>query len=660
MSPDKESFSINNPKGIFDLEDDALQQSIYDFFPGLVYVYDLDKKQLNYINKKITDSLGYSYDDIKEWKQDLGRLVFKDDVELVQKELEKFHELKLDDAHGYRCRLNRKEGDYIHFQVTGRVLRRNTSGKAESILFIAQDINDQVRSVEEARAFKELMDDTENLLRFATWRWDVITNKEIWSKGVFAILNYEEKDIESKMSSVFFLNHIVPNDRTRVDNLYERAIEEKRELLNYEFTIITHDGQIKVIHSSIKFRYSDGVLIGALGINRDITEKSTLINSLITYREMIMERETFLDQGTFEIDISRNMITWSEGMYSLYGYDPVKDKGEFEINDALYKEHLFGEDYESYRARWANELESDSSSVWQYQIITKQGEVKQLETFAKVVPGRSGRPSRVIGTTRDVTKIVKYERELERKITELKRSNKDLEDFAYIASHDMHEPLRKIHSFADRLRTKYSGSLEEEANGYLERILVATQNARLMIDGLMEFSRLSRNGHWFERANVTGLVKEVLIDLELKIEETRTTVEVGELPELEVIKVQIKQLFSNVILNAIKFKKTDVAPVIMIKCRKVTHLEAMELNLDLNMEFYRLTIKDNGIGFEQEYAETIFQMFQRLNSKNEYPGSGIGLALCKKITENHQGIILADSIPGEGTIISVILPAKHK
>jgi PAS domain S-box-containing protein len=659
MSLTGESANINDPKGIIDTDDNAALQGIYDFFPGLVYVYDFDKKQLKYINKRITDSLGYSYDEIKDWKQDLGRLVFKDDVELVHKELEKYHELKENDAHAYKCRLNRKEGDYIHFQITGRVLRRNDKGKAESVLFIAQDINEQIRSADEARAFKELMDDTENLLQFSTWRWDAVTNKERWSKGIFALLNYTEEEVGSKVTTAFFLDHVIPKDRVRIDYLYNQAIKNKQEFLTYEYSIETHDKQVKIIHSTIRFRYSNGVLIGGLGINRDVTEKSLLLNDLLRYREMIMERDMFLDQGTFEVDVSTGKIIWSDGMYILYGYDGEKDKEALQITEELYRKHLFDESFESYEAKRTSSFREESTSVWQYQIATGKGEIKQLETFGKLVRDLAGQPVKLIGTTRDVTKIVKYERELERRITDLKRSNKDLEDFAYIASHDMHEPLRKVHSFADRLKSKYGASLEEEATGYLDRILGATQNARLMIDGLMEFSRLSRNGHWFEKVDLKEVVSEVIGDLELKIEENDVRIEVGALPELDGIRIQLKQLFSNIILNAIKFRKTEEPPMIIIKSKKLTPVEASDLSLDINEEYYKLTIKDNGIGFEQEYSETIFQMFQRLNSKNEYPGSGIGLALCKKITENHQGIIKANSTPGEGTVISVILPEKH-
>ena len=257
-----------------------------------------------------------------------------------------------------------------------------------------------------------------------------------------------------------------------------------------------------------------------------------------------------------------------------------------------------------------------------------------------------------------MTKMVNYERELERKITELKRSNKDLEDFAYVASHDMHEPLRKIFSFADRLQTRHSASLSEEANSYISRILSSTQNARSMIDGLMQFSRLSTKGHWFEKMSLNDVLAEVLTDLEIPIDETKAKIDVGALPEIDGIRTQIKQLFTNLISNALKFRKPDLTPQITIRSKKLARLEMDDFNLGLNKVYYKITIQDNGIGFEEEYSEVVFQMFQRLNSKGDFPGSGIGLALCKKIAENHQGLIRASSKLGEGTLISVIIPSN--
>lgn len=637
---------------------EGLHQSMYDFFPALIFIYDLGQKRLCYINKRVTGSLGFSYDDLKEWDHDLTKLIYKEDIEFVQKELEQYHELTENDTHSYQCRLNRKEGDYHHFQITGQILERNEKGKAASILFIAQDINKYVQPATDSTAPAETLDDAENLLQFATWKWEASSDQVKWSRGVCALLNYSPKEYEKMTSSEFFMSHVLPDDKKRIDLLYDKAVENKQRYLSFEFSIETHIKEIKRLRANIKFSYADGKLIGAFGINRDITEKSKLLNKLLSYREMVMEKERFLGQGTWEMDLLMRTALWSDGMYVLFGYDPEKDKGDLIINEDLYQKHLSAEDFEKGKAQRKAALENESSYVWDFQITTNQGETKQLETFGKIIRDTRGRAVKVIGTTRDVTQVINYERELERKITELKQSNKNLEDFAYLASHDMHEPLRKVFSFADRLKTKYGGSLDEEATGYLDRILAASQNARLMIDGLLAFSRLSTKGYWFEKVNLNVLLTEVMNDLELRIEETHAQMDVGPLPEIDAIRIQFKQLMTNIISNALKFIKNDVAPVIAIKSKKLTRQEMDQLNLDLNSTYYKIAIKDNGIGFEAEYAETIFQMFQRLNSKTEYPGSGIGLALCKKITENHKGIISAASNPGEGTVISVIVPSN--
>jgi light-regulated signal transduction histidine kinase (bacteriophytochrome) len=279
-----------------------------------------------------------------------------------------------------------------------------------------------------------------------------------------------------------------------------------------------------------------------------------------------------------------------------------------------------------------------------------------LETFCKLITDSQGNALKLIGTTRDVTQLKNYERELEKKIIELKHSNKDLEDFAYIASHDIQEPLRKIISFSERLKNKHGDSLEEDAKKYLDRIMAATKNARQLIDGLMDFSRVSREDQVFEKTDLNNLIQEVATELELKIEETETTILIDHLPTLDIIPEQIKRMFSNLLLNAIKFKAPTALPTIKIHAKKLSVADLEYYKLSRTNSYFLLTVEDNGIGFEDEYAEKIFEMFQRLHSKAEYPGAGIGLALCKKIVENHRGKIFSKSKLNQGTTFSVILP----
>jgi light-regulated signal transduction histidine kinase (bacteriophytochrome) len=253
----------------------------------------------------------------------------------------------------------------------------------------------------------------------------------------------------------------------------------------------------------------------------------------------------------------------------------------------------------------------------------------------------------------------KFQKILENKVRELDRSNKELEEFAYIASHDLQEPLRKITSFSERLKEKLPSNLEPDVQLYLNRMLAATDNMRTLIDNLLEFSRTSRISEPFVKTDLNNIISEVRADLELKIEETSTDIRSDTLPVVDAIPMQMRQLFTNLFTNAIKFKGEDSTPVIEIKCAVLSEEEKESNHLRQNSKYYKITVKDHGIGFDQEFSMKIFQIFQRLHGKAEYPGSGIGLAICKKIVENHSGRIFAESEPGKGAEFITILPESQ-
>jgi light-regulated signal transduction histidine kinase (bacteriophytochrome) len=253
----------------------------------------------------------------------------------------------------------------------------------------------------------------------------------------------------------------------------------------------------------------------------------------------------------------------------------------------------------------------------------------------------------------------KFQKILENKVRELDRSNKELEEFAYIASHDLQEPLRKITSFSERLKEKLPSNLEPDVQLYLNRMLAATDNMRTLIDNLLEFSRTSRISEPFVKTDLNNIISEVRADLELKIEETFTVIKSETLPVVDAIPMQMRQLFTNLFTNAIKFKGEDSTPVIDIKCAVLSEEEKESYHLRQNGTYYKITVKDYGIGFDQEFSLKIFQIFQRLHGKAEYPGSGIGLAICKKIVENHSGRIFAESEPGKGAEFITILPESQ-
>ncbi len=232
---------------------------------------------------------------------------------------------------------------------------------------------------------------------------------------------------------------------------------------------------------------------------------------------------------------------------------------------------------------------------------------------------------------------------LEKKVERLKSSNKDLEHFAYVASHDLREPLRKIIAFSERLNKKYAHALEGNGLVYLERMIDATQRMQMFIDDLLLFSRFSRDNSEKMDVDLNGILGGVLSDFEMLIEKDNARVETQKLPTIKGVKTQMTQLFQNLLSNALKFKNPNIPTHISITC--------MELK-----DEYQITISDNGIGFEDTDTERVFTLFQRLNGRSEYEGTGIGLAICKKIVENHGGTITAKGVPQKGAIFTIFLP----
>lgn len=370
----------------------------------------------------------------------------------------------------------------------------------------------------------------------------------------------------------------------------------------------------------------------------------------------VHDNEAYLQYGTWKYNLDNPVISWSDGMYLLFGYDPATEKQSIVVNHEFYYSHMHPEDVEKAKKINAAFAGFQHRYAWEYRIKDKQGKIKRLETNARMIRNEDGNLVSIVGTTRDVTDIRTYQDGLEAKVKELNRSNKELEDFAYIASHDLQEPLRKFNTFGERLQMKYGNVLEEDGNFYLSRMMAAAGVMRALIENLLEYSRITGANHEFVKVSLSDVVKQVVANQELRIEEAGASVTMDELPEVEAIPSQMHQLFNNLISNALKFRKPGVAPQISVSVRKLTFEELLSLPLLGKKDVHRIEIKDNGIGFSQEDAEKIFQIFQRLHGKAEFEGTGIGLSICKRIVEMHNGFIHAQSAPGEGASFIIILP----
>jgi PAS domain S-box-containing protein len=253
--------------------------------------------------------------------------------------------------------------------------------------------------------------------------------------------------------------------------------------------------------------------------------------------------------------------------------------------------------------------------------------------------------------------ILKYQRDLEAKNHELIQSNADLASFAFIASHDLQEPLRKIQTFSNRLLDSNYENFSDRTKDYFERIIAASKQMQNLINALLDYSRVNTSKVIYTPTDLNELVKVVKENLHELIHESNAVIEASQLPVLSAIPHQFTQLFSNIITNAIKYRRLGVNPVIKIFAFVVKINGAQEEDEVIGSKYWKIQVSDNGIGFEQIFEDKIFELFQRLHSRVEYEGTGIGLAICKRIVQNHNGFIRATGKPGLGSSFSIYIPS---
>ncbi len=261
---------------------------------------------------------------------------------------------------------------------------------------------------------------------------------------------------------------------------------------------------------------------------------------------------------------------------------------------------------------------------------------------------------------RDISKQKSAEEEQERYANELERSNKELEQFAYIASHDLQEPLRKIRTFGDRLQTKYGESLDETGSECLERMQSAAGRMQQLISDLLTLSRVTTKVQKFVPTDLAQVVAEVVSDLEGRIEQVDGRVEIGRLPTIQADPLQMRELLQNLIANALKFRREEQPPVVKVEGRFVKGRNNRTEGSSAADELCRIQVSDNGIGFDEKYLDRIFKIFQRLHTREAYQGTGMGLAISRRIAERHGGTISAQSTPGRGSTFTVVLPVVHR
>lgn len=288
----------------------------------------------------------------------------------------------------------------------------------------------------------------------------------------------------------------------------------------------------------------------------------------------------------------------------------------------------------------------------EYRVIWPDGSLHWVLEIGRSYTGAGGMPARMAGIALDISRQKANEQKLKENAAELAKLNHELQDFAFIASHDLQEPLRKIRAFGERLKTKTGGRLSAEEQDFVVRMESAAQRMQKMIDSLLAYSQVSTHTQPYSLVDLAQITNEVLSDLEFQIEQKGAKVEVGELGTIEADPLQMRLLLQNLIGNALKFSPPGVPPHVRVCSKAFNRAGSGE-------ELLEISVEDHGIGFDMALAERLFQPFQRLVGRSEYAGNGVGLAICRKIVERHGGSIAARSTPGQGATFIVTLPVQR-
>jgi PAS domain S-box-containing protein len=435
------------------------------------------------------------------------------------------------------------------------------------------------------------------------------------------------------------LGHTVAGFEVFVHMARREAYEER------EWTYITKDGRHLQVNLSVTAKRDEsGKIVGFLGVASDISERKQVESAMREAGDRLRLALENAQHGMWDWDLATNRLVLEENWYAILGYQVV----ELFTTLPTWKETLHPDDQEQVLAALQAHLESPESRFdIDYRARHRNGEWIWINSRGRVCQrDAAGKPLRMMGTIQDISERKAAETILAYRAEELARSNAELEQFAYVASHDLREPLRMVQSFCGLLKDRYSSQLDERANKYIHFAVDGAGRMQRLVDDLLQFSRVGRCNERFRSVPLEAIVQQAWANVAVAASDADAQIEIGPLPSVQGDAARLEQLCQNLIANAIKFR-SGAPPVIRISAQH-------------DAEGWRFTVADNGIGIDPKHFSRLFTVFQRLHTKDEYPGTGIGLALCKRIVDFHGGRIWLESQPGHGTSVHFRLLSAEK
>ena len=492
------------------------------------------------------------------------------------------------------------------------------------------------------------------------WDWNLTNNSMWWSENITSMFGYTQDD--NINTRTFWLSKLHPQDKERVKEMVFKVINTDTEIWTAEYRFLKKDGNYaEILDRGYVLKDEHDMPYRMLGSIIDVTnlrKAQAEVSSNIEQKRFLAEAMPLI-VWVVEAD---GKISFINRQFSLY--TGMETEGNLEME---FSSFVHPDDLKEVKNLWSWGMKNKKDVVTEMRLRRKDGVYRWHLTRITIKKDAFGNVDFWVGTNTDIHEQKLATEIMEQKVNErtealrlinkqLEESNFELQQYAYVASHDLKEPLRKINMFANILKDRFITIEDEKAGDYMARIVKSSTRMMRLIDDLLNFSSLSSDQH-FAPADLGSIIREIVFDLELAIQEKNAVIEIGELPVIEAIPGQMRQVFQNLISNALKFSKEGKQPHIRITSEIIGE-KSFNSSKQPSGAYCRIMVEDNGIGFDEQYLEKIFTLFQRLHNR-EYEGTGIGLAVAQKIILKHSGLITARSKENEGAKFIIILPVKQ-